>query len=64
MRHWYINLEDKEEEHGPARHISLPPEEAQQWLADLLQRSRANKRPRWGKSQPSIDEAEAVPKEE
>ena len=24
MRHWYINLEDKEEEHGPARLVNLP----------------------------------------
>jgi hypothetical protein len=56
MRHWYINLEDTGEEHGPAQHISLPPEEAQQWLADLLQRSRANKPPWWGKPQSSIDD--------
>lgn len=39
MAHWYTNLEDKAEEHGPARHINLPPEEAQRWLADLLEHS-------------------------
>ena len=56
MGQWYINLEDTEEEHGPARPMSLPPEEAQQWLEDLLQRSRANKPPGWGRSHSGIDD--------
>lgn len=60
MPQWYINLEDKEEEHGLVTHRSLPPEAAQQWLAELLQRSRANRPPRRGKSQHGIDESEAV----
>jgi hypothetical protein len=60
MPQWFINLEDTEEEHGPARSVSMPPEEAQQWLADLVERSRANKPPWWGQPQRNVDD-DAVP---
>jgi hypothetical protein len=52
---WYINLEDKAEEHGPVTHLAIPEQQAQEWLAGLLQKSRANKPIRWGKPQNGID---------
>jgi hypothetical protein len=55
MPQWYINLEDIEEEHGPVTHLAIPEQQAQEWLAGLLARARANKSLRWGKPQPASD---------
>jgi hypothetical protein len=41
---------------GPVTKRTIDPEAGQQWLADLLRRARANKPPRWGKPQRSIDD--------
>jgi hypothetical protein len=48
----YVRLQEKAEEPKPVTHYTLSPEEGQQWLADLLRRTRANAPLRRGKRQP------------